>query len=136
MPGLLSWPGVIEAGRQSDGLFNLNDVLPTLLGLAGETAKLPTDRYIDGVDQTSFLLAPNGLSNCKYHYYWLVNNFSGLRCGEYKMLLTLTSDDASGSAGPWRLHWGFATFRLRSLVQPLSRSEGNAQSHDTQAGLR
>lgn len=100
MPGLLSWPGVIEAGRQSDGLFNLNDVLPTLLGLAGETAKLPTDRYIDGVDQSSFLLAADGLSNRKYHYYWLVNNFSGLRCGEYKMLLTVTSDDASGSAGP------------------------------------
>ena len=26
---------MIEAGRQSDGLFNFNDVLPTLLGLAG-----------------------------------------------------------------------------------------------------
>jgi arylsulfatase A-like enzyme len=100
VPGLLSWPGVIEAGRQSDGLFDLNDVLPTLLGLAGATAKLPTDRYIDGVDQSSFLLAADGLSNRKYHYYWLVNNFSGLRCGEYKMLLTATSDDASGSAGP------------------------------------
>jgi arylsulfatase A-like enzyme len=99
VPGLLSWPGVIDAGRQSDGLFDLNDVLPTLLGLAGETGKLPTDRYIDGVDQSSFLLASNGLSNRKYHYYWLVNNFSGLRCGEYKMLLTVTSDDASGSAG-------------------------------------
>ena len=100
VPGLLSWPGVIEAGRQSDGLFDFNDVLPTLLALAGENERLPANCYIDGVDQSSFLLAPDGLSNRKYHYYWLVSNFSGLRCGEYKMLLTATSDDASDAAGP------------------------------------
>ena len=44
--------------------------------LPGETARLPSDRYIDGVDQSSFLLAPDGLSNRKYHYYWLTTNFS------------------------------------------------------------
>ncbi|MCW5748022.1 MAG: arylsulfatase [Alphaproteobacteria bacterium] len=100
VPGLVMWPGVIEAGRQSDGLFDFNDILPTLLAMAGESARLPSDRYIDGIDQTSFLLADDGLSNRKYHYYWLVKNFSGLRCGEYKMMLTATSDDDSGSAGP------------------------------------
>jgi arylsulfatase A-like enzyme len=63
VPGLLHWPGMIEAGRQSDGLFDFNDILPTALGLAGESSeRLPSDRYIDGVDQTSFLLAPDGLT--------------------------------------------------------------------------
>jgi arylsulfatase len=100
VPGLLSWPGMIDAGRQSDGLFDLNDVLPTVVALAGEIAPLPSDRYIDGVDQSSFLLAPDGLSNRKYHYYWLTSTFSALRCGEYKMVLSATSDDAAGSAGP------------------------------------
>jgi arylsulfatase A-like enzyme len=99
VPGLLSWPGMIDAGRQSDGLFDFNDVLPTLLAIAGETARLPGDRYIDGIDQSSFLLAPDGLSNRKYHYYWLTTNFSALRCGEYKMVLTATSDEDAGSAG-------------------------------------
>jgi arylsulfatase A-like enzyme len=100
VPGLLLWPGTIEPGRQSDGLFDFNDVLPTALGLAGASERLPGDRYIDGVDQSSFLLAPDGLSNRKYHYYWLGTNFSGLRCGEYKMLLTATSDDDGDAAGP------------------------------------
>ena len=36
----------------------------------------------------SNILAPDGLSNRKYHYYWLTTNFSALRCGEYKMVLT------------------------------------------------
>lgn len=100
VPGLLMWPGMIEAGRQSDGMFDFNDILPTLLGIAGESARLPSDRYIDGVDQTSFLLADDGLSNRKYHHYWLVKTFSAMRCGEYKMVLSATSDDATDAAGP------------------------------------
>ena len=100
VPGIFSWPGMIEAGGQSDGLFDFNDVLPTLLGLAGESSRLPSDRYIDGIDQSSFLLAPEGLSKRKYHYYWLVDNFSGLRVGEYKYVRTVTSDDSTDSWGP------------------------------------
>ncbi|MBI5949425.1 MAG: arylsulfatase [Chloroflexi bacterium] len=100
VPGIFAWPGVIEADRQSDGLFDFNDILPTFLGLAGASASIPTDRYIDGVDQSSFLLAPGGLSNRKYHYYWLVDTFSGVRTGEYKFLLNATSDDPGDAAGP------------------------------------
>jgi arylsulfatase A-like enzyme len=100
VPGLVCWPGTIEAGRQSDGLFDFNDILPTALALAGASGSLPADRYIDGIDQTSFLLAPDGLSNRKYHYYWLSQTFSGLRCGEYKMVLSATSDDPTDAAGP------------------------------------
>jgi arylsulfatase A-like enzyme len=100
VPGLVIWPGTIEAGRQSDGLFDFNDVLPTAMALAGASDKLPADRYIDGVDQTSFLLASDGLSNRKYHYYWLTQTFSALRCGEYKMVLSAESDNATDAAGP------------------------------------
>ncbi len=99
VPGLLMWPGMIEAGRQSDGLFDFNDLLPTALALAGASDRLPVDRYIDGVDQSSFLLTPDGLSNRKYHYYWLKDDFSALRCGEYKMVLRATSDDESDAFG-------------------------------------
>jgi arylsulfatase len=66
---------VIEAGRQSDGFFDFNDVLTPLLALAGESERLPANCYIDGLDQSSLLLATDGLSNRKYHYYWLVNKF-------------------------------------------------------------
>ena len=90
---------LIEAGRQSDGLFNFNDILPTALGLAGASELLPTDRYIDGIDQTSFLLAPDGLSNRKYHYYWLSQTFSAMRCGEYKMVLSAVGDAPTDSHG-------------------------------------
>jgi arylsulfatase len=100
VPGLMMWNGTIEPGQQSDGIFDFNDIMPTALGMAGESERLPSDRYIDGVDQTSFLLSPGGHSNRKFHYYWLQNNFSALRCGEYKMVLTGTSDDGEDHAGP------------------------------------
>ena len=46
VPGLIAWPGTIDAGQQSDGLFDFNDMLPTALGLAGASDLLPTDRTI------------------------------------------------------------------------------------------
>ena len=100
VPGLLAWPGMIEAGRSSDGLFSFTDVFPTVLALAGAEGSVPTDRFIDGVDQTSFLLAPDGLSNRKFQYYWLLRNLSALRCGELKMMIMGTSDDDTDVAGP------------------------------------
>ena len=54
---------------------------------------MPDDRYIDGVDQTSFLLGDDGESNRKFLYYWLGRTFSALRVGEYKFMLASTSDD-------------------------------------------
>ena len=98
VPGIFSWPGTIDAGRQSDGLFSFADIFKTAAALAG--AKHPDDRYIDGVDQTSFLLAPDGLSNRKYHYYWLGQTLSAVRCGEYKFMVASTSDDDTDVAGP------------------------------------
>ena len=100
VPGIFVWPGMIEGGQASDGLFDFNDLMPTLMALAGGSEKLPEDRFIDGLDQSAFLLEPGARSHRKYHYYWLMQNFSGLRCGEYKMLLTSTSDDDADAAGP------------------------------------
>ena len=100
VPGIFAWPGMIEAGQQSDGLFNFSDLMPTVLALAGASARLPADRYVDGVDQSAFLLADGGLSHRKYHYDWLMQHFSAVRCGEYKMVLRSTSDDGSGAWGP------------------------------------
>jgi arylsulfatase len=93
VPGIFAWPGTIEPDRASDGLFCFTDLLPTVLSLAGAAERIPADRFIDGVDQSSFLLAPDGHSNRKFVYYWLLNRLSALRVGEYKLMLTSTSDD-------------------------------------------
>ena len=100
VPGILYWEGMIEPGRVSDGLFDLADIFNTSLTLAGAQDLMPTDRYIDGIDQTSFLLAKDGLSNRKYIYYWLMNYFSAVRMAEYKYMTLAEADDEPGSVNP------------------------------------
>jgi hypothetical protein len=67
---------------------------------APHAARLPSDRFIDGVDQTSFLLGPDSLSNRKYVYYWLLRQLSAIRTGEYKWMLISTSDDDHAAHAP------------------------------------
>jgi arylsulfatase len=93
VPGIVAWPGMVAADRSSDGIFSLMDLFATCLTLAGAEDAVPTDRYIDAVDQTSFLLDPVGVSNRKYLYYWLTNVFSALRVGEWKFMVASSSDD-------------------------------------------
>ena len=100
VPGIAVWPGMVEADRASDGLFSFTDLLPTMLSLAGAEDKVPEDRFIDGVDQSSFLLAPEGRSNRKFVYYWLLRTLSAVRAGEYKFMIASTSDDDTDVAGP------------------------------------
>jgi len=93
VPGVVYWRGTIEPGQATDGIFSLMDWFPTLLRFAGATESIPDDRYLDAVDQTSFLLGDGAASNRRFLYYWLGNTFSAVRCGEYKMMLASTSDD-------------------------------------------
>ncbi len=93
VPGVVYWKGMITPGQINDGLFDFCDFLPTLLNLAGASSSIPKDRYIDGVDQTSFLLADEGLSNRKTVYFWLQDNYSGHRVAEYKVMFRGTSFD-------------------------------------------
>ncbi|NXU53812.1 STS sulfatase, partial [Turnix velox] len=48
VPGLLRWPGVLQAGAHVDEPTSNMDIFPTIVKLAG--AQLPSDRIIDGHD--------------------------------------------------------------------------------------
>ncbi len=87
VPGIFWWPGMIKPGRVSDGLFDMTDMFNTSLAVAGVDAgkAVPADRYIDGIDQTSFLLADNGESAREAVFLWNVDLFSAVRWRYYKM---------------------------------------------------
>ncbi len=53
---------VIKPGRDSSDDPILMDLFNTSLALGGAAGKIPTDRYIDGIDQTSFLLVDKAAS--------------------------------------------------------------------------
>ncbi len=99
-PGIVSWKGMIKPGQVSDGLFDFCDLLPTSLALAGAWDLIPEDRFIDGVDQTSFLLADGGLSNRKFVYYYLGKNPAACRAAEYKFVVAGISGDDRDTVNP------------------------------------
>jgi arylsulfatase A-like enzyme len=87
VPGIAYWKGMIKPGRVSDDLFDLMDLFNTSLALAGAEAKIPNDRYIDGIDQTSFLLADDGRSNRDKVFMWNEQELMAMRMKEYKIHL-------------------------------------------------
>lgn len=84
VPGIAYWPGMIKAGRVSDGLFDLMDLFNTSLALGGVESKIPKERYIDGVNQTGFLLADNGETARQTVFSYNQAEFSAMRWGEFK----------------------------------------------------
>lgn len=56
------WPGMIEGGRIAGDIVHVTDLFTTFARLAGALDHIPTDRVIDGVDQTSLLLNGDGFS--------------------------------------------------------------------------
>jgi len=84
VPGIAYWPGMIPPGRRSDGLFDLMDLFNTSLAVAGIVEKLPGDRYIDGIDQSSFLLADHGESRREFVWMWNQYDFAAVRFKEFK----------------------------------------------------
>lgn len=85
IPGVAYWKGMIAPGRVSDGLFDLMDLFNTSVALAGASDQLPTDVYIDGIDQTAFLLADNGQSMRDKVFVWSQTDFLAIRMYEYKL---------------------------------------------------
>ena len=87
VPGIAWWPGIVEPGRRSDGLFDLADLYTTFITLAGfdyAKASQYKDRYLYGIDQSSFLLTKDGESNRRSVLNWYLTNFGAVRMDEFK----------------------------------------------------
>jgi arylsulfatase A-like enzyme len=58
---IIRWPGKVKPNTTSYAMFSIMDFLPTFSHLVG--GKMPTDRPIDGVDQTDVLLGNNAMGH-------------------------------------------------------------------------
>lgn len=85
--GIAYWPGMVKAGRVSDGLFDLMDLYNTTAHLGGAQASLPKDRYVDGIDQSGWLLTDQDdgqESNREAVFFWYGQEFFATRWKEFK----------------------------------------------------
>ena len=65
------WPGMIEADSVAGDIIHVTDLFTTIARLGGAMDEIPTDRIIDGIDQTSLLL--NGDTHSRRDYIFLYN---------------------------------------------------------------
>jgi arylsulfatase len=105
VPTFAYWKGMIEP-RRSEGLFDQADLLPTAVSLAGKPdAQLvefvPKTTYIDGVDQTGMLLAPNGESARRSRIYVQNQYFNMIRIDEFKYIWTAEIENGFFQKGNW-----------------------------------
>lgn len=56
VPAFVWWPGMIEAGSVAGDIVHVTDLYTTFANLGDAKSHIPSDRVIDGVDQTALLL--------------------------------------------------------------------------------
>ncbi len=136
VPTFVYWKGMIEP-RKSEGLFDLSDLFNTALSLAGkpgaELGKLvPKNRYIDGIDQVSFLLAKNGESNRRSILYFWNDELAATRIDEFKYV---TLFQVPNAVTPQGHKGGFSGVISKSAGATMFNLYTNPQEDET-IGIR
>ncbi|RLA33761.1 MAG: arylsulfatase [Gammaproteobacteria bacterium] len=85
--GMVRWPNKIAAGSVSDEIFAALDWMPTLANLLGEAGRIPTDRPIDGVDQSAFLLGDQEKSSREHVLVYIGDELFAVKWRTFKIHL-------------------------------------------------
>ncbi len=81
---LARWPGVIGPGQIVGDVIHETDLFTTWANLAGAKKHIPTDRIIDGIDQTAVFLEGDTHSRRDYVHIYTGNVLAASVKGRYK----------------------------------------------------
>jgi arylsulfatase len=84
VPCIATWPGVIEPGQIVGDILHVSDLYTTFARLGGAMENIPTDRVIDGVDQTALFLNGDGYSRRDYVMIYVGPSLAGAVKGRFK----------------------------------------------------
>lgn len=84
VPFIIRWPNKVPAGMVSNEIVHEVDMFTTLASIVG--GKVPTDRIIDGVDQSNFLLGKQSNSNRDNVIIYVGNEIWGVKWKNWKMM--------------------------------------------------
>jgi arylsulfatase A-like enzyme len=94
----MRWPGVIEQGSFAGDMFHASDLFSTFAHLGDATKYIPTDRIIDGIDQTALLL--NGETHGRRDYVYVYGGFNLAAVVKQKLKMHLPPPGVPGAAAP------------------------------------
>ncbi|MES0343432.1 MAG: sulfatase-like hydrolase/transferase, partial [Anaerolineales bacterium] len=92
--GMIRWPDKIKP-RKSDEMMHVVDWFPTLLSLIDQGDSIPTDRVMDGCDQSDFITGEQEHSNRNYFHMFFDQLHVGMRYKNFKVLTHKIEDGAA-----------------------------------------
>ncbi len=81
------WPGMIEADSVVGDIVHVTDLFSTIARLAGATDEIPTDRIIDGIDQTTLMLEGETNGRRDYVFLYNINTLEAAIKEQYKLAI-------------------------------------------------
>jgi arylsulfatase len=81
----MRWKGVLAPGAQVSDILHVSDLFTTFAKIAGASDKIPRDRVIDGVNQTSALLLGDGHGRRDYVHIYDGPTLKAVVKNKYKM---------------------------------------------------
>jgi arylsulfatase len=95
--GMIRWPGRIAPGVTNE-MISIHDFLPTLANIIG--ADTPSDRPMDGIDQSAFLLGQQPNSNREHLLTFIGDRLVAVRYRQWRMYpVSFSSTDGTATTG-------------------------------------
>lgn len=97
VPAIAYWPGTIKEGQLVGDIIHVTDLFTTFASIAEADKYIPTDRVIDGIDQSSIFLNGDTFGRRDYVYVYQGHTLAAIVKGRYKR--HLISDDPGIATG-------------------------------------
>ena len=123
-PAFAWWPGTIAEGQVVGDIVHVTDLFTTFARIGGATEHIPTDRVIDGIDQTALLLEGDTHSRRDYVHIYQGHTLGATVKGRYKR--HWVSGDAGGASGIGADFYDLYTDHRESnpMLVPLIHTQG------------
>jgi arylsulfatase len=123
-PAFAWWPGTIEPGQAVGDIIHVTDLYTTFARLGGATQHIPTDRVIDGIDQTALLLNGDSHSRRDYVFIYAGHTLGATVKGRYKRHW-LGGGEAAASGMPEAYYDLYTDTREENpMLVPLIHTQG------------
>ncbi len=83
-PAFAWWPGTIEPNQVVGDIIHVTDLYTTFARVGGATRHIPTDRVVDGIDQTALLLKGDTFSRRDFVFIYAGHQLGATVKGRYK----------------------------------------------------
>jgi arylsulfatase A-like enzyme len=83
---IIRWPGQVKPNTTSYAMFSIMDFLPTFAHIIG--GRMPTDRPIDGVDQTNVVLGNSAMGHRESLLSFIGGELVAARWKQWRMYFT------------------------------------------------